>query len=102
MANERMAVTAPRSQVTVDAAVSRMTAGWESHIAPSGVTCSSVSRPRSRLTSCHELGRLWARRLPAGHTGTGDWSSARADETVSTHRITGKLPSTLHRIGAYS
>jgi hypothetical protein len=36
-----------------------------------------------------------------GHTGTGDCSSARADETASTHRTTRELPSTLHRIGAY-
>jgi len=47
-ANTLTVVAAPRSQVTVDAPVSNITAGGASHAAPSGATVSSVSRARSR------------------------------------------------------
>jgi hypothetical protein len=90
MANERSRVTSPRSQVTVDAAVSKMTAGCESHCAPSGAMLSSVKRLSSRRTSCHCKGFLWASRLPSGQAGTGEEFWARAGSAASAENNRGR------------
>ena len=76
-------MSSPKSQVTVEAAVSRMTAGWASHCEPSGAMVSSVRSARSRRASCHCSGFFLASKLPSGQAGRGEEFCARAGSAAN-------------------